>query len=133
VRTLHGSVYIEPHALLFLYRVYGLEFLERTYHFYKHTKATSPSIVYCNYLPAEVPLDNAGRALRSFTYQAIGQLAARSPALVRSRVDIAVRCFKALASEPSGIRAAVQEAISTLAVAYEGCSGMVQHSPSHLW
>lgn len=72
---------------------------------------------------AEIPPDNAGRALRSFTYQAIGQLAGRSPQLVRSRVDIAVRCFDALSTEPSGVRAAVQEAVSTLAIAYEGCSG----------
>lgn len=79
-------------------------------------------------LYADTPPDNAGRALRSFTYQAIGQLAGRSPALVRSRVDIAVRCFEALSTEPSGIRAAVQEATSTLAAAYEGCSGVYWNS-----
>lgn len=78
---------------------------------------------------AEIPPDNAGRALRSFTYQAIGQIAGRSPALVRSRVDIAVRCFEALSTEPSGIRAAVQEATSTLAVAYEGCNGVLNIAP----
>ncbi len=65
----------------------------------------------------------AGRGLRSFTYQAMGQLAARAPALFAKDVGIAARFFEALVSEPPGVRAAVQEALGALASAYRGCTG----------
>ena len=57
-------------------------------------------------------------ALRSFGYQAIGQLAQRLPSALRGRTDLAARCFSALATEPAGVRAAVAEATSALAAVF---------------
>lgn len=45
---------------------------------------------------AEAPGDVAGRGLRSFTYQAVGQLAARAPQLLAGDVSIAARFFQVL-------------------------------------
>lgn len=67
--------------------------------------------------------DAAASALRGFTYQAIGQLAARAPALFRSDAAVAARFFGALSTERAGVRAALQEALSALATAHRGCSG----------
>ena len=74
-------------------------------------------------LTAECPPDTAGRALRGFTYAAIGQLATRLPGLARQRVDVAAACFAALSTEPAGVRVAVQECIGSLAAAYKGLEG----------
>ena len=49
-------------------------------------------------------------SLRGFCYQALGQLSARTPALVTGSADIAARVFGALASEPESVRASVQGA-----------------------
>lgn len=57
--------------------------------------------------------------LRSFGYQALGHIAQRLPGSLRNRTDIAARFFDALAAEPAGVRAAVQEATSCLALAFE--------------
>jgi Proteasome stabiliser len=43
---------------------------------------------------AEATTDVAGRGLRSFTYQAVGQLAARTPQLLAKDVTIAARFFQ---------------------------------------
>ena len=67
--------------------------------------------------------DMASAAVRGFTYQAIGQLAARVPSLFTSDVSIARRFFQSLSTEPAGVRSALQEAISTLASAYQDCTG----------
>ena len=67
--------------------------------------------------------DAATLALRGFTYQAIGQLAKRTPQLFQQDTDIAAQMFSALSVEPPGVRAALQEAVSTLSSAYKGCSG----------
>ena len=67
--------------------------------------------------------DTAGLTLRGFTYQALGQLAKRAPELFQKDTDIAAQFFSALSVEPPGVRAALQEAVSTLATAYKGCSG----------
>ena len=68
-------------------------------------------------------MDAAAAALRGFTYQALGQLAGRAPALVRSVPGIADRIFHALANEPPGVRAAVQETAAAVANAYKGAKG----------
>ncbi|DBB07277.1 TPA: hypothetical protein ACH3X3_008782 [Trebouxia sp. C0006] len=67
--------------------------------------------------------DTPTLTLRGFTYQAVGQLAKRAPQLFQKDTDIAAQFFSALSVEPPGVRAALQEAVSTLAVAYKGCSG----------
>ena len=67
--------------------------------------------------------DAAAAALRGFTYQAVGQLAARAPAVVRGDPSVAARFFGALATEQAGVRAAVAESLSSLAAAYQGCTG----------
>ena len=64
-------------------------------------------------------------SLRGFCYQALGQLSARTPALVTGSADIAARVFGALASEPESVRASVQGAARALARAYKGCGGGV--------
>lgn len=51
--------------------------------------------------------------------QAIGQLAQRSGAIFQKDISIAERLFAALSTEPPGTRATLQEAVSTLAVAYK--------------
>lgn len=68
--------------------------------------------------------DTPTLTLRGFTYQALGQLAKRSPQLFQKDTDIAAQFFSALSVEPPGVRAALQEAVSTLATAYKDCSGM---------
>ena len=68
--------------------------------------------------------DTPTLTLRGFTYQALGQLAKRSPQLFQEDTDIAAQFFSALSVEPPGVRAALQEAVSTLATAYKDCSGM---------
>ncbi|CAK0785632.1 hypothetical protein CVIRNUC_008843 [Coccomyxa viridis] len=71
--------------------------------------------------------DITSTAVRGFTYQAIGQLASRVPALFTADVAIARRFFRSLSTEPAGVRTALQEAISTLASAYQGCKGQALH------
>ena len=70
--------------------------------------------------------DTPTLTLRGFTYQAVGQLAKRIPQLFQNNTDIAAQFFSALSVEPPGVRAALQEAVSTLALAYKGCSGVCQ-------
>lgn len=65
----------------------------------------------------------ASAAVRGFTYQAIGQLASRVPSLFTSDVSIPRRFFQSLSTEPAGVRSALQEAVSTLASSYQGCTG----------
>ncbi len=69
--------------------------------------------------PAAAGQDSIAISLRSFAYQAIGQLAQRLPAALQGRTELASRCFAALASEPPGVRAAVAEATSSLAAAFQ--------------
>lgn len=68
--------------------------------------------------------DAASILLRGFAYQAIGQLAARAPQPFQEDTTIARAMFGALATEPPGVRASLQEAVSSLASAYKGCSGV---------
>ena len=68
--------------------------------------------------------DTPTLTLRGFTYQAVGQLAKRAPQLFQKDTDIAAQFFFALSVEPPGVRAALQESVSTLAVAYKDCSGI---------
>ncbi|XP_024395125.1 LOW QUALITY PROTEIN: uncharacterized protein [Physcomitrium patens] len=63
--------------------------------------------------------DSSSKQLRSFTYQAIGQLSLRAPHLFNKNTDMAVRMFAALRSEPDSVRVTVQEALSSLANAYK--------------
>ncbi|KAK9834910.1 hypothetical protein WJX81_007994 [Elliptochloris bilobata] len=67
--------------------------------------------------------DAAAAGLRGFTYQAVGQLAARMPALLAANPPVAAHFFAALSTEPPGVRAALQEALGSLAGAYAGCKG----------
>lgn len=69
--------------------------------------------------PSAAGQDSVATFLRSFAYQAIGQLAQRLPAALQGRTDLAARCFSALATEPPGVRAAVAEATSSLVAAFE--------------
>jgi proteasome component ECM29 len=69
--------------------------------------------------PAAAGQDSIAISLRSFAYQAIGQLAQRLPSALQGRTDLASRCFSALATEPPGVRAAVAEATSSLAAAFQ--------------
>jgi proteasome component ECM29 len=62
-------------------------------------------------------------ALRGFTYQAVGQLAARVPGLFRRDAAVAEQFFRALSTERAGVRAALQEAVSSLAIAHQDCTG----------
>ena len=93
----------------------------------------SESAAWCSaacptsFLLAEFPvteLDNATQRMRGFLYQAIGQLASRAPAPFHEDPEIAARLIAALSAEPAGVRAALQEALSTLATAYKGCPGV---------
>ena len=65
--------------------------------------------------------DVTSLTLRGFTYQAVGQLAQRQPRAFAGRTDIAADFFTALATEQPGVRAAVQEATSSLASAFRCC------------
>jgi len=69
-------------------------------------------------LSSSATQDAQNLAVRSFAYQALGQLAQRHAAALQGRVDIATLCFHGLAAEPPGVRAAVQEATSCLAGAF---------------
>ena len=83
-------------------------------------QSTSLSVL----VPAEAgSSDINSQTLRGFTYQALGMLASRVPEPFREDVDAAAGFFAALSSEPPGVRASLQEAVSTLATAYKGCSG----------
>jgi hypothetical protein len=79
---------------------------------------------FCCHSDTAVDFDVASAAVRGFTYQAIGQLASRVPSLFTSDVSIARRFFQSLSTEPAGVRSALQEAVSTLASAYKGCTGV---------
>jgi len=105
----------------------GMEFAVWTF---KHASPerlapVAPSVLagLLTLLDEEIPGDNAGRTLRSFTYQALGQLAARQPQLFARDTSAAARFFQALVTEPPGVRASVQEAVGSLAAAYRGCTG----------
>ena len=81
---------------------------------------------------AEFPhteLDQTTQRLRGFLYQAIGQLASRAPQPFHDEPEIAARLISALSAEPAGVRAALQEAVATLASAYKGCPG----GPCCMW
>jgi len=84
----------------------------------------SYSGMHCCYADSSTGSDASSTAVRGFTYQAIGQLASRVPSLFTSDVSIARRFFQSLSTEPAGVRSALQEAISTLASAYQGCTGV---------
>ncbi|XP_057515552.1 uncharacterized protein LOC130797079 [Amaranthus tricolor] len=64
--------------------------------------------------------DAISRETRTFAYQAIGMLAQRMPQLFRDKIDMAVRLFDALKSESQFLRLVIQEATSSLAIAYKG-------------
>ncbi|CAK9863286.1 unnamed protein product, partial [Sphagnum jensenii] len=69
--------------------------------------------------------DASSRQVRAFTYQAIGQLAQRAPHLFSGSTDMAVRMFGAIRTESDSVKPTVQEALSSLAAAYKGCSAAV--------
>jgi proteasome component ECM29 len=69
--------------------------------------------------PAAAGQDSIAISLRSFAYQAIGQLAQRLPSALQGLTELASRCFSALATEAPGVRAAVAEATSSLAAAFQ--------------
>lgn len=69
----------------------------------------------------------AAISLRGFTYQAIAQLGERVPAALQADTDVPRRFFHALAVEPPGVRASLQESLSALAAAYKGSTGEASH------
>lgn len=66
--------------------------------------------------------DLVSRDVRMFAFQAIGLLAQRMPQLFRDKIDMAVRLFNALKMEDQFLRLTIQEATSSLAIAYKGAS-----------
>ena len=66
--------------------------------------------------------DAASLSLRSFAYQAVGQLSKRLPTVLQVRIDIARRFFKALSEESAEVRPAVQDAVNSMAIAYQESS-----------
>ncbi|GBG83689.1 hypothetical protein CBR_g37490 [Chara braunii] len=62
------------------------------------------------------------RQLRAFTYQAVSQLAQRTPHLVSGTTSMATRFFSALKTESPAVKSSVQEGLSALAAAYQTCS-----------
>ncbi|KAJ7569419.1 hypothetical protein O6H91_01G077400 [Diphasiastrum complanatum] len=64
--------------------------------------------------------------LRTFTFQAIGQLAQRVPQLFSGTTEMAFRLFNAIRAETPSMRFAVQEALKSLAAAYKSCSEHVK-------
>lgn len=81
-------------------------------------------------LCAEGSKSTASVPLRGFTYQAIGQLGERVPSLLSQDTDIPRRLFHALAVEPPGVRASLQEALSALSNAFIGAQGQKDLLPS---
>ncbi|XP_047327429.1 proteasome adapter and scaffold protein ECM29 isoform X3 [Impatiens glandulifera] len=69
--------------------------------------------------------DAMSRDIKSFAYQAIGLLSQRMPQLFRDKVDMAVKLFDALHSEPQFLRPVIQEATVSLAAAYKGAPATV--------
>lgn len=69
--------------------------------------------------------DTIARETKTFAFQAIGLLAQRMPNLFRDKIDMAVRLFDALKSETQFLRLTIQEATSSLAVAYKGADKKV--------
>ncbi|KAF2291948.1 hypothetical protein GH714_042290 [Hevea brasiliensis] len=65
--------------------------------------------------------DVIARDTKTFSFQAIGLLAQRLPNLFRDKIDMAVRLFDALKVEAQSLRFIIQEATSSLAVAYKHC------------
>ncbi|GMH13042.1 hypothetical protein Nepgr_014883 [Nepenthes gracilis] len=64
--------------------------------------------------------DVVARETKTFAFQAIGLLSQRMPELFREKIDMPVRLFDALKSESQFLRLVIQEAIMSLATAYEG-------------
>ncbi|KAJ9146595.1 hypothetical protein P3X46_028837 [Hevea brasiliensis] len=69
--------------------------------------------------------DVIARDTKTFSFQAIGLLAQRLPNLFRDKIDMAVRLFDALKVEAQSLRFIIQEATSSLAVAYKGAPATV--------
>ncbi|KAL8545025.1 hypothetical protein ACS0TY_005289 [Phlomoides rotata] len=69
--------------------------------------------------------DAIARETKSFCYQAIGLLAQRMPQLFRDKIDVAVRLFDALKLEEQYLRMIVQEATSSLSIAYKDAPAKV--------
>ena len=91
--------------------------------------AIEPACIVGWHTETQGSTDAASAALRGFAYQAIGQLAMRAPDPFQKHLGVASDMFQALATEPPGVRASLQEAISCLASAYQGCSGS-SHRPA---
>lgn len=75
-------------------------------------------------LDKQVPgeADSFSKQLRTFAYQAIGQLGQRVPHLFSGNTDIAVRLFGAFKMESPSLRFTVQEAATSLASIYRDCN-----------
>ncbi|KAK9169653.1 hypothetical protein Syun_001793 [Stephania yunnanensis] len=70
-------------------------------------------------------LDAIARDSKTFAFQAIGLLAQRMPEVFRDKIDMAVRLFDALKVEDQILRLTIQEATTSLAVAYKGAQATV--------
>ncbi|KAK9123336.1 hypothetical protein Sjap_012938 [Stephania japonica] len=70
-------------------------------------------------------LDAIARDSKTFAFQAIGLLAQRMPELFRDKIDMAVRLFDALKVEDQILRLTIQEATTSLAVAYKGAQATI--------
>eukprot|EP00268_Persea_americana_P062214 TRINITY_DN795_c0_g1_i5.p1 TRINITY_DN795_c0_g1~~TRINITY_DN795_c0_g1_i5.p1 ORF type:complete len:1799 (+),score=364.65 TRINITY_DN795_c0_g1_i5:189-5585(+) len=64
--------------------------------------------------------DLMARDVKRFAFQAIGLLSQRMPQLFEGKIDMAVRLFNALKMEDQFLRLTIQEALSSLAMAYKG-------------
>ncbi|XP_010271892.1 PREDICTED: proteasome-associated protein ECM29 homolog isoform X2 [Nelumbo nucifera] len=69
--------------------------------------------------------DATSRDIKTFAFQAIGLLAQRIPQLFRDKIDMAVRLFDSLRVEDQLLRLTIQEATTSLAIAYKGAPSNV--------
>lgn len=67
--------------------------------------------------------DNRALVLRGFAYQAISHLGERCPSVLRQDLELPEHLFHALSTEEAGVRASLQQSLSTLSIAYKGLEG----------
>ena len=72
--------------------------------------------------------DTISLALRGFAYQALSQLGERIPSVLQDDLEIPEYLFQTLATEAPGVRASLQQSLSTLSSAYAKVEGKYSHS-----
>ena len=72
--------------------------------------------------------DTISLALRCFAYQALSQLGERIPSVLQDDLEIPEYLFQTLATEAPGVRASLQQSLSTLSSAYAKVEGEYSYS-----